>query len=169
MTKKRDFGKKDTSAKGPARTHAAPFFFRLLAPGAGVERPLRLGRSSARGEAAQRRDIAQGKIPAFASIRCWRPLSLVVGREFFYFASSTESLSTTFKRLTAMLATLSANEERMTGLLKLPKGEGEGEKGGGEPKRGGARSDFVLGEAKKLWKERERKKKCSKEKGLEGH
>ena len=58
-------------------------------------------------------------------------------RVFFYFASlSTESLSTTFKRLTAMLATLSANEERMAGLLKLPKGEGEGEKGVVSPSGG---------------------------------
>ena len=35
-----------------------------------------------------------------------------------------------------MLATLSANEERMAGWLKLPKGEGEVKKGGVSPARG---------------------------------
>ena len=35
-----------------------------------------------------------------------------------------------------MLATLSANEERMAGWLRLPKGEGEVEKGVVSPARG---------------------------------
>lgn len=97
--------------------------------------------------------------------RCWRPSSRFRSRSRFFFCFFLDGISLSLpplERLTAMLATLSANKERMAGCMKLPRGEGGSGRGGDEPSAG---LDRVL-KKRGLSRKRAQEKKCKREKAF---
>lgn len=136
--KKRDFGEKRTPLQKAPRARTRRLGFSASSPLEQESNALcdRGGRARAgrqRNGATLQRERSRLLLRYAAGGPC-RSLSVA---SFVFFRFSLNLSFSPLERLTAMLATLSANEERMAGSLKLPKGGGRGRKGGGEPKRGG--------------------------------
>lgn len=134
--RQRDFKR----APSRPRAHSSVVLIhQLFAPEERTKCPLRLGRLSARGERAQKSAIAQTRFRLLLPFRCWRPSSRFRSRSRFFFCFFLDGISLSLpplERLTAMLATLSANEERMARCMKLQRGEGGSGRGGMSPARG---------------------------------
>lgn len=116
-----------------------------------TDHPLRLGRFSARGERALGSPGSKKGIAFFPPSCCWRPPLLLLARSrsrFFLFFSNFSSSSRPPRKLTAMLATRSAKEERITEEL-------DGERKGIEREKGTEAGR--VGNAFSLEKERTKK------------